>query len=50
MLLIGQVEGGGKWPTEIEAAKKVKTALLLRTANLLRNQFEVRSILSISYI
>ena len=41
MLLIGQVEGGGKWPSEREAAKKIKTALLLRTAHLLRNQFQV---------
>ena len=39
--IIGQVEGGGKWPTEVEAARKVKTALLLRTGSLLRSQFEV---------
>lgn len=44
MLIVGQVEGGGRWPTEIEAAKKVKTALLLRTGSLLRGQFEVRYI------
>jgi U3 small nucleolar RNA-associated protein 22 len=41
--IIGQVEGGGKWPTEVEAARKVKTALLLRTASLLRSQFEVNT-------
>lgn len=41
ILIIGQVEGGGKWPTEVEAAKKIKTALLLRTGHLLRIQFEV---------
>ena len=44
MLIVGQVEGGGRWPTEIEAAKKVKTALLLRTGSLLRAQFEVSCI------
>ena len=43
MQIIGQVEGGGKWPTEVEAARKVKTALLLRTASLLRSQFEVNA-------
>jgi hypothetical protein len=41
MLIVGQVEGGGKWPSEREAAKKIKTALLLRTAHLLKVQFEV---------
>lgn len=39
--IIGQVEGGGKWPSEAKVAKKLKTALLLRTSHLLRTQFEV---------
>ena len=48
MLIVGQVEGGGKWPTEVEAAKKIKTALLLRTGHLLRIQFEVSHVLFFS--
>jgi hypothetical protein len=40
-LVVGTVEGGGKWPSDPEAARKIKTALLVRTAGLLRSQFEV---------
>jgi U3 small nucleolar RNA-associated protein 22 len=39
--IIGQVEGGGKWPSEAKVARKLKTAVLLRTSHLLRTQFEV---------
>ena len=50
MLIVGQVEGGGKWPTEVEAAKKIKTALLQRTGHLLRMQFEVSQLLIFLHI
>lgn len=40
LVIIGQVEGGGKWPSEAKVARKLKTAVLLRTSHLLRTQFE----------
>ena len=41
MLVVGVVEGGGKWPDDVAAARKLKTAMMVRMASLLRKQFEV---------
>ena len=41
MLVVGVVEGGGKWPSDPVAARKMKTALLIRISSLLSKQFEV---------
>ena len=43
MLVVGVVEGGGKWPSDAVAARKMKTALLIRISSLLSKQFEVMS-------
>ena len=47
MLLVGVVEGGGKWPEDVTAARKLKTAMMVRMASLLRKQFEVGKVLQL---
>jgi U3 small nucleolar RNA-associated protein 22 len=36
----------GKWPAELEALRKVKTAMLIRLSENLKTQFQIRSVIS----
>ena len=42
--VVATVEGGGKWPKKRDAIVKVKLALLLRIAEQIKKQFDIKSV------
>ena len=44
IVVLAQVEGGGKWPKDATAIKKVKLALMLRMSEVLIQKFEISSV------
>lgn len=44
LLVTAKIESNGKWPTNVQAQIKTKTAIFLRISQLLKTQFEIRTV------